>query len=71
MVSGATTILRGASSVMTGGLANPLVATFEAGVALTVAALAVVFPILALTLVVSGVLFLGRKLLGRPRRTAA
>jgi len=71
MVSGATTILRGASSVMTGGLANSLVSTLEAGIALTVAALAVVFPILALTLVVFGVLFLGRTLLGRPRRAAA
>ena len=71
MVSGATTLLRGASSVMTGGLANSLVSTLEAGIALTVAALAVVFPILALTLVVFGVLFLGRTLLGRPRRAAA
>ena len=71
MVSGATTLLRGASSLTTGGLANPIVSTLEAGIALAVAALALVFPILALALVVFGVLFLGRTLLGRPRRAAA
>jgi hypothetical protein len=71
MVSGATTLLRGASSLTTGGLANPIVSTLEAGIALAVAALALVFPILGLALVVFGVLFLGRTLLGRPRRAAA
>jgi hypothetical protein len=70
MVSGATTLLRGASTVTTGGLANPLISTLEAGVALTVAALAVALPILALTVVVFGVFFLGKKLLGRERREA-
>ncbi len=70
MVSGATTLLRGASTVTTGGLANPLVSTLEAGVALTVAALAVVLPIVALTVVALGVFFAGKKLLARPKRAA-
>jgi hypothetical protein len=70
MVSGATTLLRGASTLTTGGLANPLLSTLEAGVALTVAALAVVLPLLALTVVVFGVFFAGKKLLRRPRREA-
>jgi len=69
IVSGATTVLRGASTVATGGLANPLFSTVEAFLALTVAALAVAIPIAALALVFFAVYFLAKKLFGRtPRR---
>jgi hypothetical protein len=69
IVSGATTVLRGASTVTTGGIANPLVSTFEGFLALTVAALAIALPLVALGVVFFAVYFLGKKLFGRtPRR---
>lgn len=46
LVQVTTTVARGASSVMTAGLGNPLVSTFEAGGALTLSILAVILPVL-------------------------
>ncbi len=69
IVSGATTVMRGASTVTTGGLANPLFSTVEAGVSFAVAALAILLPLVALGVVFFAVYFLGKKLFGRtPRR---
>ena len=69
IVSGSTTVLRGASTLATGGLGNPIFSTVEAFLALTVAALAIAIPIAALALVFFAVYFLGKKLFGRaPRR---
>jgi hypothetical protein len=68
IVSGATTVMRGASTLTTGGLANPVFSTIEAVVSFAVAALAVVLPLLALAVVVFVVYFLAKKLFGRPPR---
>ncbi len=68
IVSGATTVLRGASTVTTGGVANPLFSTLEVFLALTVAALAVAVPLAALALVFFAAYFLGKKLFGRTAR---
>jgi len=51
-VQAATVSLRGASTVTTGGLANPAVSTGELGGSAVVATLAVVLPIVAVALVI-------------------
>lgn len=64
-----TSVLRGASSVTTGGLANPLVSTAEAGGAMGLSLLSVALPLLAVIAVFAGfaaLLVLMRK---RRRRT--
>jgi hypothetical protein len=68
IVSGATALMRGASTITTGGIANPIFSTFESGVALVVAALAIVLPLVALGVAILTVYFLGKKLFGRPAR---
>jgi hypothetical protein len=71
IVSGATALIRGASTVTTGGLANPIVSTLEAAVSFAVAALALFVPLAALGIVVFAVYFMAKKLFGRrPRRQA-
>ena len=47
-----TVLLRGTSSVTTGGLGNPLVSTAENAFSAVTAVLALVFPVLALILIV-------------------
>jgi hypothetical protein len=65
---GLTTLTRHVSSVTTGGLGNPVLATAEAGGSALLAVLAIIAPVLAFLLVV-GLLFFGvRKLVGRFRR---
>ena len=69
IVSGATTVMRGASTITTGGLANPIFSTVEAVVSFAVAALAIVLPLVALAVVFLVLYFLAKKLFGRaPRR---
>jgi hypothetical protein len=51
-IQAATVAVRGASSVTTGGLANPAVSTGELGGSAVVATLAVVLPIVAVALVI-------------------
>jgi hypothetical protein len=68
IVSGATAVMRGASTLATGGLANPIFSTIEAVVSLAVAALAIVLPLVALGVVFFAVFFLAKKLFGRPPR---
>jgi hypothetical protein len=53
LVQGATTLLRAKSSLATGGLGNPVVATGELGGAVGLSALAIFVPILALVAVVA------------------
>lgn len=53
-----TSKLRLASTATTGGLGNPVLATFEAGGSVLMSVLAVVFPILAALLAVVGLLLL-------------
>lgn len=68
MVQGTTVLARGASSLATGGLGNPVLATAETGFATAVSLMAVLAPILAILLVVVFLVWLGRKLY---RRTLA
>lgn len=66
----ATGMTRGASSLTTGGLGNPLIATLEVGAAMILSLLAIVLPVLA-GLVVLGILaFVAKKVFERQRRYA-
>ena len=56
-VQGTTVMARGASSLATGGLANPLLSTFEWVGAFLTAALAVLLPIVALVALVAFTVF--------------
>jgi len=56
LVHGATALTRKASSLTTGGLANPVLATAEAGGAVALSALSIVLPILGLLLFASVIL---------------
>lgn len=63
-----TTALRGASSITTLGLANPLVATAEVGGSLALSLLSLALPFLAAALVVVFLSFLLFRFLRRPAR---
>ena len=66
----ATGMTRGTSSLATGGLGNPLIATLEVGAAMILSLLAIVLPVLA-GLVVLGILaFAAKKVVERQRRYA-
>jgi hypothetical protein len=52
LTQAASTLVRAKSAATTGGLGNPVVATGELGGAVTLSALALLFPVLALLLVV-------------------
>jgi hypothetical protein len=67
---GATAGTRALSSATTLGLANPVVATAEAGLSLTLAVLAIVVPVLAFVAVLLLLVFVARRLLGRRRAPA-
>jgi len=67
LVQGATVAIRGASTVTTAGLANPLVATLELGGATVTSLLAIIAPVLAVVLLVASFFFLGRQLFRRLR----
>ncbi len=67
LVQGATVMTRAVSTATTGGLANPVVSTFELGGAVLTSVLAVVAPILAVVLLVTVVAVFGRKVLRRFR----
>jgi hypothetical protein len=68
LVQGSTLVARGASTVTTGGLGNPLVATLELVGAIVTSVLAILVPLLAVVLLAGVALFLGRKWL-RNRRS--
>lgn len=65
IIQGATVVARGASSVTTGGLANPIFATIELGGSVFVSILAIVLPLVALVVIVAAAFGLGRKFLRR------
>jgi hypothetical protein len=69
LVQGATVVTRGASTVTTGGLANPLVSTLELVGAVLTSVLAIVVPVLTVVLVAALLLVLGRKVFRRFRGT--
>ncbi len=67
LVQSATVMTRGASTVTTGGLANPVVSTLELAGAILTSVLAIVVPVLTGVLVAGLLLVLGRKVLKRFR----
>jgi hypothetical protein len=64
-VHGSMALIRKLSSFTTGGLANPLVSTVEAGGSVVLAALAVAVPVLAVLLLITAAAFAGRLILRR------
>jgi hypothetical protein len=73
MVQGTTVLARGASLAGTGGLTNPLVATFELGGAVLTSLLTILTPFLVLALMVGTVVLLvfGRRVWRKPIRPDA
>ena len=63
LVKGSTTLARGASTLTTGGLANPLVSTVEVGTSFVLSILAVLLPLIALVAVVIISFFVWRMVL--------
>ena len=68
-VQGSTVALRGASTLTTGGLGNPLLATAENSGAVGFTALALFAPLLAIVLLIAGLIWAWRRL--RRTRTPA
>jgi len=69
-VQAATVGARGASSLTTAGLANPLVSTAEIGGSVLLSALAVGLPVLAALVVLALLVLAARRLRRRPRAAA-
>jgi hypothetical protein len=69
LVQGSTVMTRAASTATTGGLANPLLSTLELAGATLTSILAIVAPVVAVLLLISIMVFLGRKLIKRFRNT--
>jgi len=68
VVQTTTVFARGASSLTTGGLANPLLATIELGGSVVTSLLAVWVPIVAIALMAVVIFFLGRKFLFKKKQ---
>lgn len=64
IVSGSTAVVRGLSTIMTGGLGNPVVSTVEAAVSFVLSVLAVLVPLVALAVVIVLVLVIAKRLFG-------
>lgn len=60
-----TAMTRGTSTVTTGGLGNPLVATVEMGGSMALSILAIALPVLAVVLVLGFLIFGAKKIFGR------
>jgi Domain of unknown function (DUF4126) len=71
VVQGSTVLLRGASTLATGGLSNPVFATAELAGAVGTSILAIVSPLLTVGLIIIVLIVLGRKLLRLKGRSAA
>lgn len=67
LVQGATVVARGASTLTTAGLGNPLVATLELAGAVTTSVLAIVVPLLAVGLVIVVLVIAARTLVRKFR----
>jgi hypothetical protein len=70
LTQGLTTLLRTKSTLATGGLGNPLIATGEAGGSLLLASLAIFVPLLAIALALAA-LFIALRFLRRTLRRSA
>ena len=64
IVKGSSMLARSASTVTTGGLANPLVSTVEVGASFLLAGFSIVLPLVALFLIVFVMYFVLKKLSG-------
>ncbi len=62
---GVTASVRGVSTVTTGGLGNPLVATVEAGGSALLSVVAIVLPVIAVGAILALLIFVSRRLLFR------
>ncbi len=72
MIQASTILARGASTLATGGLGNPVIATAELGGALITSVLSLLAPVLTMALIIVVAILLGRRLLtARPRSTPA
>jgi len=63
LVKGTTAMTRGASTLVTGGLGNPILSTVEAGTSFILSVVAIVVPLLAMLAIVLIFLLAGKKLL--------
>ena len=63
LVQAATVVARGASTATTGGLANPVLATAELGGSVAASLLALIAPMVAVCLLVTVLILVGRKYL--------
>ena len=70
LVQGTTVVARGASSVGTGGLANPLISTLELVGSVVLSILIIIVPILTFCVLVAVVWFVARRFL-RKKQTVA
>ena len=71
LIQSATVVTRSASSVGTGGLANPILATIELGGSILTSIMAIAVPVLTVLLVGVIVFFAARKIVPRSSRHAA
>src|SRR5215469_7233744 len=71
LVHGATAVTRGASTVTTGGVANPIFATIELGSSVLTSVLAVIAPVAVIVLLALILLLVVTKLLPRFRKRTA
>lgn len=69
MVQGTTVLVRGASGVTTGGLANPVVSTLELAGSIITSILALVAPVLVVILVAGFLFIFGRKVFRKTAKT--
>jgi hypothetical protein len=65
IVSGATTMIRGTSTLTTGGLANPIFATLELVTSFVLSVLALVLPFVAVGVVLLTLFFVSKRLFRR------
>ena len=63
LVQSATVLTRGASSMTTGGLANPILATIELGGSLVTSVLSIVAPLVAMVFLAALLFLVGRKII--------
>jgi len=68
LIHGATAVTRGASTVTTGGVANPIFATIELGGSFLTSVLAVTAPVAAIVILVLVLLLAARKFLPKFRK---
>jgi hypothetical protein len=61
-VQTSTTLLRGASSVTTGGIGNPVITTAEVASSFSLSVFTLILPMAAAVVVLGGIFWLGRKL---------